>query len=124
MAIPPVQSWKLVAVVPLFLCFCMAAYSFQKSSERISVFYQGCFSRDMEAFQGKEQDWIRKNDGWLWRAVAAKFISAQTSSLLYKIVQGLVIQIASILWMDSMMHALGSIIKLVICMASETHELP
>ena len=34
-----VSAWQLVL--------------FQKSSERISVFYQGCFSRDLEAFQGK-----------------------------------------------------------------------
>ena len=29
---------------------------FQKSSERISVLYQGSFSRDLEEFQGKDGD--------------------------------------------------------------------
>ena len=50
----------------------------------------------------------RKNDGWLWRTEAAKFIDAQTSSLFYKIVQELVIQIASILWVEPMTYALGT----------------
>ena len=49
---------------------------------------------------------------------------AQTSSLFYKIAQGLVIQIVSILWVEPMTYALGNSIKFVVCMASETREHP
>ena len=56
--------------------------------------------------------------------VAAKFIGAQTSSLFYKILQGLVIQFASILWVEPMRYTLGNIIKSVVCTASENCEHP
>ena len=35
--------------------FALQLILFQKLSERISVFYQGCFSRDMETFKVKSE---------------------------------------------------------------------
>ena len=48
----------------------------------------------------------------------AEFIGAQTSSLFYKIVQGLVIRIPSIVWVEPITYAQGNAIKLVVRMAS------
>ena len=56
--------------------------------------------------------------------IAAKFIGAQTSSLLYKMVQGLVIRIPSIMWVEPMTYVQGSAIMLVVCTTSETSEHP
>ena len=55
-------SLSVLTFTTLFSFFSGAVQSSAKLSERISVFYQGCFTFNSEQFQGKIRDSTENND--------------------------------------------------------------